>query len=59
MSMNCERSPDGDIVIVTSPAMIQTFEKLEREMKENPELKKKWDAMIEGKRNEFREREIN
>jgi hypothetical protein len=59
MSMDFERSPHGDVAIVTSPAMVQTFEKLEREMKETPEIKRKWDAMIEGKRNEFREREIN
>jgi hypothetical protein len=59
MEMNFERSEHGDLTIVTAPGMASTFEKLERERIENPEIQKKWDAMMEKKRSEFREREIN
>ena len=59
MEINFERSHAGDVTIVTAPGMASTFERLEREMNENPEIKKKWDKMIEEKRNDFREREIN
>jgi hypothetical protein len=59
MQMNFERSQHGDVTIVASPQMIPTFQKLERQMQEDPQMKKKWDDMIERKRNEFREREIN
>ena len=59
MQMNFEHSPSGDITIVTAPGMIPTFERLEREMNENPAIRTKWNRMMEAKRNEFREREIN
>jgi hypothetical protein len=59
MEMNFEHSDEGDLTIVTSPQMTSTFERLKREIDENPDIKKKWDAMKEAKRSEFREREIN
>jgi hypothetical protein len=59
MEINFERSKDGDITIVAAPAMISTFQRLEREMDEKPFLRKQWDSMMEKKRSEFREREIN
>ena len=59
MQMNFERSQSGDVVIVTAPGMAPTFQKLEREMYENAQIRAKWNAMMEQKRNEFREREIN
>jgi hypothetical protein len=59
MQINFERSQGGDFLIVAAPGMEATFKKLEREMTENPEIKAKWNAMMERKRNEFREREIN
>lgn len=59
MHMDFEKSQAGDISIVASPQMLPVFERLEREMEENPALKRKWDSVIEEKRNEFREREIN
>ena len=59
MEIDFERSHSGDVTIVTAPGMVSTFERLEREMNENPEIKKKWDEMMEERRNDFREREIN
>jgi hypothetical protein len=59
MQINFENSPSGDITIVTAPGMIPTFEKLEREMNENPAIRANWNRMMETKHNEFREREIN
>lgn len=59
MQMNFEHSQSGDITIVTAPGMISTFQRLECEMNENPEIKFRWNRMMEAKRNEFREREIN
>jgi hypothetical protein len=59
MQMNFEKSEHGDLTIVTAPGMEKTFQRLERERIENPEIKKKWDEMMEKKRREFREREIN
>jgi hypothetical protein len=59
MQMDFEHSPNGDLSIVTAPGMISTFERLEREASENMEIARRWNAMMEEKRNEFREREIN
>lgn len=59
MHMDFEKSQSGDVTIVIPPQMLSTFQRLEREMQENAEMKKKWNSMIEEKRNEFREREIN
>jgi hypothetical protein len=49
----------GDVTIVTSPAMVPIFQRLEAEVKNSPELQRKWNDLIERKRNEFREREID
>ncbi|HMG78612.1 MAG TPA: hypothetical protein VK591_08010 [Xanthobacteraceae bacterium] len=59
MHMDFEKSQAGDMSIVASPQMMPVFERLGREMEENPAMKRRWDSMIEEKRNEFREREIN
>lgn len=59
MHIDFESSQDGDLTIVTSPQMAPKFQKLELEMIENPEIRKKWNQMMEKKRDEFREREIN
>jgi hypothetical protein len=59
MQIDFEKSAAGDVTIIIPPEMGPTFEKLAREMNENTEVKRKWDKMIEEKRNEFREREIN
>lgn len=59
MQMDFEKSPNGDVTIVTAPGMLPAFEKLEREHMENPAVQKLWDDMMEKKRDEFREREIN
>jgi hypothetical protein len=59
MPIDFEKSPHGDLSIVTSPRMIPRFKKLEVELNENPELRKKMDALMDRKRDEFREREIN
>ncbi|MBX3521912.1 MAG: hypothetical protein KF807_01760 [Xanthobacteraceae bacterium] len=49
----------GDLVVLTAPAMMPVFQKLEEEMKANPELRKKHQAILEKKRDEYRTREIN
>lgn len=60
MEVNFERNKQvGDFSIVTSPQMVPTFQKLEAELKSNPSLQRKWDQLLERKRNDFREREIN
>jgi hypothetical protein len=60
MQINFERNKEvGDFTIVVAPAMIPALKEIETEMMSNPELRKKWNDLIESKRNEFREREIN
>jgi hypothetical protein len=59
LEVNFERSQDGDFVIVTAPGMVPVFERLDREMKDDPEVRRKWRKVMEEKRNDFREREIN
>lgn len=59
MQIDFEKSPHGDLMIVTAPQMAQRFQALERELNENPELSKKMNDLMEKKRDEFREREIN
>ncbi|WP_316179995.1 MULTISPECIES: hypothetical protein [unclassified Bradyrhizobium] len=59
--MNIEFDEHGNpsISIVTSPEMAKSFARLEHEFHRNSELRKRWDDMIEKKRDEFRTREIN
>jgi hypothetical protein len=57
--INFERSPHGDLTIVTAPGMVSTFKRLEQEMDENPEIKRLWNNLMDKKRDEFREREAN
>jgi hypothetical protein len=59
MNMEFDESGKPAISIVAAPAMAATFQRLEAEMEENPVLRKRWDDMIEKKRDEFRTREIN
>jgi hypothetical protein len=59
MQINFERSQSGDLTLVTAPGMAVTFQRLEHEINENSEIRARWNAMMEQKRNEFREREIN
>jgi hypothetical protein len=59
MPIDFEKSPHGDLSIVTSPQMVPRFQALERELDANPELRKKMNDLMDEKRNEFREREIN
>lgn len=59
MPIDFEKSPHGDLTIVTAPQMVPRFQALERELNENPKLRKKMDDLMEKKRNDFREREIN
>jgi hypothetical protein len=59
MPIEFEKSQHGDITIVTAPEMLPRFQMLERELNENPELRKKMNDLMDQKRNEFREREIN
>jgi hypothetical protein len=59
MNMDFDKSGKADISIVTSPAMAATFPKLEAEMDKDPALRKRWDDMMEKKRDEFRTREVN
>jgi hypothetical protein len=59
MHMDFDKSGNPNISIVTSPAMTTTLQKLQAEVDENPALRKRWDDMMEKKRDEFRTREIN
>lgn len=59
MPINFEKSPHGDVSIVVAPQMLPRLEALERELNEDPALRSKMDALMDKKRNEFREREIN
>jgi hypothetical protein len=59
MHMDFDKFGNPNISVVASPAMAATFQKLEAEMNEDPALQKRWDDMIEKKRDEFRTREIN
>lgn len=59
MPIEFEKSQHGDIAIVIAPEMLPRFQMLERELNENPELRKKMNDLMDQKRNEFREREIN
>jgi hypothetical protein len=59
MYMDFDKSGNPDVSIVTSPVMAATFQKLEAEIDEDPALRKRWDEMMEKKRDEFRTREIN
>jgi hypothetical protein len=59
MYIDFDKLGNADVSIVTSPAMAATFHKLEAEMEEDPALRKRWDDMMEKKRDEFRTREIN
>jgi hypothetical protein len=59
MNIDFDQSDNADISIVASPAMAATFQKLQVEMDEDPALRKRWDDMMEKKRDEFRTREIN
>jgi hypothetical protein len=59
MHMDFDKSGNANISIVAPPAMAATFQKLEAEMNEDPALRKRWDDMMEKKRDEFRTREIN
>jgi hypothetical protein len=49
----------GDSSFVTSPQMAPVFARLDDEMKRSPELQKKWKAMLERKKGEYREREAD
>ena len=59
MSIDFEKSQHGDITIVTAPQMLPRFQALERELNDDPELRKRMNDLMDQKRNEFREREIN
>ncbi len=59
MHIDFERSETGDVTIVTGTGMASVFERLEREMRESPVLRKKWADMLEKKRDEYRAREAN
>lgn len=59
INIDFETSRDGDLTILTAPAMATKLAELDREIKSNPELRKKFDSLMDKKRNEFREREIN
>jgi hypothetical protein len=60
MQINFERNKEvGDFTIVMAPGMIPALKKLEAEMMSSPEIRKKWNDLLERKKNEFREREIN
>jgi hypothetical protein len=59
MPVNFENSDKGDLAIVVPPAMAETISKLDREMKENPQLRREWNNMMEKKRDDFRTREAN
>jgi hypothetical protein len=59
MQVDFERSPHGDLTMVSAPGMSDTFQRLERELRENSEVQRKLNDIMEKKRNDFREREIN
>jgi len=59
MSIDFEKSPHGDLTIVTSPQMASRFQALEIELNEKPDVRKKMDELMDRKRDEFREREAN
>ena len=59
MPVDFEKSPHGDLAVVTAPQMAPRFQALEQELNENPELRKKMNDLMDKKRHEFREREIN
>jgi hypothetical protein len=59
MRIDFEKSQHGDLAIVTAPGAASAFQRLEDEMKNDPEIRQRWTAMMEAKRNDFREREIN
>ncbi len=49
----------GDFSIVAPPQMIPIFRRLEREMDESPAPQERWKELMERKKNEYREREID
>jgi hypothetical protein len=59
MQVNFERSEAGDLTIVAPPQMMSTFEQLNQEMRTDLTVKRRLDALMERKRDEFREREAN
>lgn len=59
IQMDFDEFGNPNISIVTSPAMAASFQKLQAEFDSNPALQKRWNEMIEKKRDEFRTREIN
>lgn len=59
MSIDFEHSPDGDLAIVTAPSGVAALQTLDQQLKSDAEARKKYNAMMERKRDEFREREIN
>jgi len=59
MNIDFDQSGNANVSIVAPPAMAATFQKLHAEMDKDPVLRKRWDGMMEKKRDEFRTREIN
>lgn len=59
MTIDFEKSPHGDLTIVVAPQMASRLQSLDRELYEKPDLRRKMNELMDKKRNEFREREIN
>jgi hypothetical protein len=59
MHMDFDESGKPTFSIVTSPAMAGKLGQLQDEFDKNPSLQKRWEDMMERKRDEFRTREIN
>lgn len=60
MQLDFERNPDvGDASVIASPNMIPVFKRLDEEMERSPDLQRRWKAILEKKKSEYREREIN
>jgi diadenosine tetraphosphate (Ap4A) HIT family hydrolase len=59
VQMDFEKSDTGNMSIVVPPGTEKTLQKLDDEIQRSPELRQKFADLMEQKRNEFREREIN
>lgn len=59
MNIDFDEFGNPTMSIVASPVMAATFQKLDAELENDAVLRKRWNDMMEKKRDEFRTREIN
>lgn len=60
MQINFERNESaGDMVIWTSPQMSPVLKRLQKEIDASPILQRRWDKLMDTKKDEYREREAD